>query len=179
MKEKQLLRQKMRHLLDRLSDEEVYRGTQKVTEKLESLTLFRTAETFFIYVSQGREVGTHALIDRLLFEGKRVCVPKLDREKRLMMAVEIGGREDLVTDRYGLHEPLSSIPYQGSIDLALVPCIAVTPGGYRLGAGGGYYDRYFADHPEYYGIVLAHSVQVIEDLPVQIHDQRMQEVVWG
>ncbi len=96
----------------------------------------------FLYRASGDEVSLQCLGERLLQEGVRVGVPRCAGHG-IMECVEIDRDTTFHTGRYGLEEADSErvIP-PGEIGTVLVPCVALDPDGYRLGQGGGYYDRF-------------------------------------
>jgi 5-formyltetrahydrofolate cyclo-ligase len=117
-----------------------------ILSKLLQSSDYKEAATIFTYVSVDAEVSTKELIDTALSCGKRVCVPRCIEGNR-MIATQINNWQDLRTGKHGLLEPkpgLVVIPVT-DIDLIIVPCLAATKDGFRLGYGGGYYDRYLAN----------------------------------
>lgn len=133
------------------------------------------ANVWFVYVSTGTELATHDLIRALLAAGRTVAVPRT-QAAGMMQAHLIADFAQLKPMRFGLLEPDDDCPVVEP-DLALVPCVAVTRAGVRLGRGGGYYDRYLANHPNMTSIALVYDQQVVEALPTQPHDQRVQGVL--
>ncbi len=122
-------------------------------------------DSFLIYYSYGSEADTHALIERLLAFGKRVFLPRV--EGKDIVAVEyFGERCELIKNYYGIAEPQGQA-YEGKIDVCITPLLAVNSRGYRLGYGGGYYDRYFTAHTEILkagiGYFLQYTDEFIED----------------
>lgn len=97
---------------------------------------FSSYGSFFIYNSFSSEARTDFLIAALLKEGKRVYLPRV--EGRDMVAVPYG-----VTKKgaFGIPEPLGQ-PYNGEIEVTVIPLLAVNSNGFRVGYGGGFYDRY-------------------------------------
>ena len=104
------------------------------------------ANTVMLFYGVGREPDTGELIEELWQRGKAVllprCLPKRGMEAR---RIEPGSR--LVCSAYGIPEPDEECPVveRDRIDLILVPNLCCDKQGYRLGHGGGYYDRYLAD----------------------------------
>ena len=92
--------------------------------------------SFFIYNSFGDEADTHKITAQLLAMGKSVYLPRV--EGKNIVAVPYGA---LKKGAYGIEEPTGE-PYFGRIDVAVVPLLAINSRGYRLGYGGGYYDRF-------------------------------------
>ncbi|KMS59164.1 5-formyltetrahydrofolate cyclo-ligase [Novosphingobium barchaimii LL02] len=62
-------------------------------------------------------------------------------------------------------------------DLVVVPLLAFTTSGHRLGQGGGHYDRWLAAHPQVTAIGLAWDCQIADELPVESHDRALAAVV--
>ncbi len=93
-------------------------------------------ESFFIYHSCGTETDTRAIISALINGGKRVYLPRVEGEN--IVPVPYG---ELKKGKYGIMEPTGE-PYRGAVDVTVVPLLAINGNGYRLGYGGGFYDRY-------------------------------------
>lgn len=121
-------------------------------------------ESYFIYSSFGTEADTHAIIAELLKRGKRVYLPKI--EANTMVAVPYS--EQTQRGAFGIEEPIGQA-YQGDIDVTVVPMLAINPQGYRLGYGGGYYDRYLTNHKTI-KVGLAYSLQQTDLLQGEEHD---------
>ena len=102
------------------------------------VALFGDKNTFLIYYSFGSEADTKKLIDRLISLGKRVFLPRV--EGKNMVAAEYCA-EGLKKSALGVCEPQGQA-YEGQIDVIICPLLAVNSRGYRVGYGGGYYDRY-------------------------------------
>lgn len=100
-----------------------------------------TMEKYFIYNSFATEADTHSIIDALLSCGKQVFLPKTVGKD--MFAVRYLGGE-LEKGEFGIFEPKGE-PYEGDFDVVVVPLLAINERGYRLGYGGGYYDRFLKD----------------------------------
>ncbi|MGN0805108.1 MAG: 5-formyltetrahydrofolate cyclo-ligase [Candidatus Coproplasma sp.] len=138
------------------------------------LQAFADREDFLVYYSYGSEADTHALIDRLLKAGKRVYLPRV--EGKDMVAVSYFGDENcLVKNSYGILEPQGQA-YEGKLDICLTPLLAVNKRGYRLGYGGGYYDRYFAERTDMLKVGMGYNLQFTEenfeeekDVPLDIY----------
>ena len=98
------------------------------------------ARTLFVYVSGPTEPDTAGLIAQALRDCKRLCVPRC-REKPRMDAVTLRDTGELIPGAYGIPEPSDGeIVPPREIDLALIPCVAASRNGGRLGHGAGYYD---------------------------------------
>ena len=117
----------------------------QLTQRFIQLPAFQEAQTLATYLSMGHEFSTASLIQAALQSGKRVCVPRTYPQGR-MEFVEYD-RNILEKTRFGLLEPneTGKVVDQSEIDLIHVPGVVFQSKGYRIGYGGGYYDRYLAD----------------------------------
>lgn len=142
---KAALRREKKAVLNSLSPAELEAGSRSLIDQFLALPELRAAETVFVYGSMGREVPTWDLMRILLEEGKRValprCLPHHEMEARLW-----DGSAPLIRHPYGMLEPGEDFPLcpPEQPDLILVPGLSFDQDGYRLGYGGGYYDRYLS-----------------------------------
>jgi 5-formyltetrahydrofolate cyclo-ligase len=142
--------------------------SNRVVERLKDLAHFKNASCVFIYISVRSEVLTREIIREVLRKKKKVCVPFIDAGSRTMFACRI---HDIDND---VHPGCLGIPAPDpricppvavhEIDLAVVPGLAFTVQGQRIGHGGGYYDR-FLDVWQGTSCALAFEEQIVESLP--------------
>jgi 5-formyltetrahydrofolate cyclo-ligase len=134
----------------------------------------RRAATVAAYVAVGSEPGTAPLLRALVATGKRVLLPVLLPDGDLDWAA-YAGDQDLVPARFGLLEPVSSRLGSDAVataDAVLLPGLAVSLRGDRLGRGGGSYDRALGRVPVgTFTCVLLHDDEVGVDVPVEPHDR--------
>ena len=104
------------------------------------------ADTVMVFYGTGREPNTVPLIQALLERGKRVTLPVV-LPHRGMEARQVLDVDQLVPNRFGIPEPDQSCPLvpKEEIAVALIPHLMCDREGYRLGWGGGYYDRWLPD----------------------------------
>lgn len=124
------------------------------------MPLLEDKHTVFCYVSMGTEADTHAIIRALLSSGKTVLVPHTaDGEMTLRL---LKSADRLCPDKLGNLPTEVTAPYQGACEAAVVPMLGFRDF-YRLGYGGGYYDRFF-EHSDMLKIGIAYDEQrVTED----------------
>ena len=122
---------------------------------------FADRNSFLVYFSYGTEADTHALIERLLLSGKRVYLPRVEG-KDIVPVPYLGDAENLKENSYGIKEPCGQA-YGGEIEVCITPLLAVNLSGGRLGYGGGYYDRFFAAHPQIIRAGLGYGLQLCEE----------------
>jgi len=142
-----------------------------LTEKFLSLKALEKAKVIMLYVGTGDESDTIPLIEHLLKTGKRVVLPRCLAERQMELC-EITAVSDLVPGKFKIPEPGQHCPVvaKESIDIALVPYVLCDREGYRLGHGGGYYDRWLSD---FAGLTVAicSRERFVEKLPRETHDQ--------
>ena len=84
--------------------------------------------------------------------------------------------EDFTISAWGIREPVGE-PFEGKIDYAIVPFLAVDKQGNRLGYGGGYYDRYFERNPNTLRIAYGFDFQIQKEVPTEETDKKMNCIV--
>lgn len=126
-------------------------------------------KAFFVYLSIGSEVDTRKIIERLLSANKRVLLPRI--EKGEMYSVPYSEEREL---RMGISQPRSG--EEEEAEVILTPLLAFDKSGYRLGYGGGYYDRYFARRGGI-RVGLAYAGQAVGELPRDSFDEKLDAIV--
>ncbi|MBL7068647.1 MAG: 5-formyltetrahydrofolate cyclo-ligase [Candidatus Omnitrophica bacterium] len=167
------IRKKIKDKLKRQKKEEKFKKDEIIKEKLLSLSRFKEAKTVAFYVSVKGEVNTEALIDEALAMGKRVVVPIIVRDDLELREIK-SRKAELAKGPYGIPQPagksVSPFP-RDKVDVIIVPGIAFTRGGLRLGRGKGFYDKFLKTLPRRVKkIGLAYDLQIIEHLPTIPND---------
>ena len=129
-----------------------------------------SADTLMVFYGTGREPDTLPLIRALLERGKRVALPVV-LPHRGMEARQVLDVDQLVPNRYGIPEPDQSCPLvsKGEIAVVLVPHLICDREGYRLGWGGGYYDRWLVDFPGF-TVCVCRPGRLLERMPREEFD---------
>ena len=152
-----------------------------IVNRLLGTDAYQKAEWLFPYVSYGSEVDTLSLIEAALKQGKKVAVPILkDLHKNKMVFCQIDSVKDLVSGHFGILEPVykeDRVVEPNGKTLMIVPGVAFDLNGYRLGQGGGYYDRYLAEHKGLANYGLAYEEQIVDRIMINGYDIRMNGLV--
>ncbi|NIB77731.1 MULTISPECIES: 5-formyltetrahydrofolate cyclo-ligase [Streptococcus] len=148
---------------------------QALTERLLHHPFYQEAKVIATYLSFPHEFQTQGLIEQALRDGKKVLIPKTYSKGRMDFVVY--DLQQLVKTSFGLLEPQGNLEVvdASQIDLIHVPGLAFTMEGYRIGYGGGYYDRYleqFTGHT----LSTVYHYQVQDFIP-ENHDIPVQEVL--
>lgn len=138
-------------------------------------SIISSAECIALYKAVKGELPCDGIAEFFRENNRTVCYPKVRGDE--MDFYEITDPESQFTEgAYGIPEPKSGLRkiYPGDIDLMIVPALAYSEDGTRLGQGGGYYDRWLNDAAGKgkapYTIGVCYDFQIYSALPVQPHD---------
>ncbi len=141
---------------------------------------YRRSDVVMIFLSTAHEVDTSLIAIQGWSDGKRILAPRVSWEQRRMLPVEVYSLSTGVEPgAMGVREPAEGMPVPVfDIDLVVVPGLAFDERGNRLGRGRGFYDR-FLWHKDLRAIscALALEEQVVPEVPVGEHDQRVHMLV--
>jgi len=153
----------------------------RIRETVFSLPEFISAKTFLSYASFRSEVETIGLMKDSLSIGKKVLLPKVNREKSLLDLYEIKSIDELSPGYMGIPEPHHLKRRRAVVDdsdLIIVPGAAFDRKGNRLGYGAGYYDNLLsARHRTMPIVALAYDEQLVDAIPAEEHDVRVTVIV--
>lgn len=189
MADKASLRRYFSDLRRGLTPDERHAAETAMYEKLFSLPVWREAVTVCGYISVRGELNTRPILERAAAEGKTIALPvtvtSACEGRMVFRALPNGDFDRLTPARFGIPEPDESCPALTHADLTralfLVPALAFDETGYRLGWGGGYYDRFLdnlreADIPVA-TVGLVFSACRAELLPRESHDIPVHTVI--
>jgi len=180
-KQKSALRVDITSRLRAMSSEERHEKSISVCRRVCGLESFRHATTIMLYMPLPSEVDITPIAIRSFQLGTTVCVPRVDWKRKEMTAVEVRRFDDdtMDVDEHGIRVPRDGrIVIPGLIDLIIVPGLAFDTHGNRLGRGGGYYDRFLGKVSRQAAkIAVAYDEQIVEEVPVNERDMRVDLVV--
>lgn len=165
--DKKELRRALRERIAGLDPEYISESDRKICARVLELDEIKLAGTVFLYYSIRREVDTLSLIRLLLDEGKKIALPVCQKggimhfsayngnsTGGLLGIPEPDGEDEIIP------EPMTPI---------VVPAVAFDADGYRLGQGGGYYDRYLSAH-KLFSIGIGREKLLLDSAPREAHD---------
>ena len=169
------LRKKILQEMKALSQEQKQAMDRALTERFLQHPFYQEAKTIATYLSFPHEFQTQELIEQALKDDKKVLIPKTYPKGRMDFVVY--DPQQLVKTSFGLLEPQGDLEVvePSQIDLIHVPGLAFTTEGYRIGYGGGYYDRYL-EHFAGHTMSTIYPCQV-QEFNSEDHDIAVQEVL--
>jgi 5-formyltetrahydrofolate cyclo-ligase len=172
--DKEQLRVRLQKCLLEISEEERSEKSQKACQNLVSTPQFQGASTVMMYLSLPHEVDTSEAVLYSWQLGKTVVMPKISWQQRHMIPVQISSLETgFSTEVAGLRNPITGVPMPiEEIDLVVAPALGFDRKGNRLGRGGSYYDRFFANerlNASRCGFAFAE--QLVDSVPVVERDE--------
>ena len=176
--DKKELRASIRARKRAMTEEEIVSRSEALTRLFLESDAYRNAKTIYGYLPYNQEVRTVAMLEKALADGKRVAVPKCygDEMRFLWM-------EDLTQVEKGyanIPEPIADEPVaDDETALVLMPGVAFTQKGDRMGYGGGYYDRFLAAEPNHPTAALCYEFQIMDSLPTEEFDIPVDLVLWA
>lgn len=179
MESKSKIRKRILNVRNNMSKEDVKKNSNAIMDKITSLDIYKHSKVVFIYMDFKNEVITSNLIKHMLSEKKRVVIPYTDSINTVLIPSEITKESDLKQNSFGYFEPKSILPVNiEEIDLVIVPGVVFDKNLNRIGFGKGYYDKILNRlKPSAKKIALAHDFQVLEDIPAEEHDVKMDMII--
>lgn len=152
---------------------------QKLLEHLMHSSIWKQAHTIGITISRGFEWNTGAIIETAWKQNKAVYVPKCFPDNRNMIFYKLTSFQELEVVYYNLQEPKpieTNKINKNSLDMIIVPGLLFDRSGYRIGFGGGYYDRFLTDYKGH-TVALTASQQLMEKIPNEPHDIAVKHII--
>lgn len=189
------LRNQIKTKLAKISQEALHEQSAFVTRAVTQLTEFKNSKRIALYMNMPHlEVQTLALIEQCFIEGKEVFLPRCNftktetRKKNHLLMLKVQSFEDVLKLKpqgpYKLLEPLDGedIFEKGNLDAIIVPGVAFSLSGDRLGHGAGFYDEFFTTYKKRFDklpflIGVGLKEQIITGIPMDSHDWSMDKVI--
>lgn len=153
-----------------------------ITDKLLNLDCIKNAKNIMLYLDFNNEVSTDNLIKKLLDLGKIVSSPITLKEERKLIPSQITDlKNGIQYGAYNIREPkpeCSPAINIKDLDVVIVPAVAYDKNCYRLGYGGGFYDRFLENlRKDAVTIGIAFDLQIFDEVPKEAHDAQLDYIV--
>jgi 5-formyltetrahydrofolate cyclo-ligase len=180
---KQSLRQRIIAAREKLPAPERLRLSHAVVGSVCKLNAYRQAQTVLGYLNFGAELAAELWVRQALADGKRVLLPRVNRASRHLDLYQVRDlAHDVAPGLWGIREPVVERCIKeealGTVDFILLPGVAFTRAGARLGYGGGFYDKLLAHMPHRPALVAgAFALQVVQEIPQESTDRKVEWLV--
>jgi len=168
MEGKSELRRRIIAERDRLPAPGIRRKSAAASSRLLALPEFQAAGTVMFFITFGSEIETLPSIQAAISQGKRIAAPRAEPHSRSLQPYLIADlKADLAPGFHGISEPRAHCPPAAldEIDAVIVPAAVWAQDGYRVGYGGGYYDRFLGRVPSAVRIGFGFEMQVVAEVP--------------
>lgn len=147
-------------------------------EKFAACEQYQKAKTIYGYMPYNQEVRTIPMLERAMRDGKKVAVPKVYGDTmKFILVTDLTAMEK---SDFGIPEPIADGPVADDpTALVLMPGLAFTARGDRMGYGGGYYDKFLSAEPNHPTVALCYDFQLLEQLPTEEYDIPVDLVLTG
>lgn len=152
-----------------------------IFDNLLSIDKFKKAEFVLVYISTQIEVDTKEIIEYCLETDKKVAVPKCIENHKMDFYL-YNTETPMEVSEYGISEPIADESclvnnFDADNTVCIVPGLSYDKSGYRLGYGGGYYDRFLSEHQNITTIGLCYSSDFMDKLITDKYDIAVDYVV--
>lgn len=176
--DKSALRREIREQKRAMTGDEILSRSEKLAQLFLATEAYRQAKTIYGYLPYNQEVRTVPILQQALRDGKRVAVPKVIGDGMKFIYME--DLSQVETGYAGIPEPVADGPVaEDKNALVLMPGLAFTEKGQRMGYGGGFYDRFLAEEPEHSTVALCYEFQMRDTLPTEDYDVPVDLVLWA
>jgi len=154
-----------------------------ITERLLQLSEYRQADTVLGYMNFGAEFASEFWVRQVLADGKKLALPRVNRHTSqldLYWVDDMGNQ--LEPGLWGIREPVvercERLTTLNEVEFALLPGVAFTRDGARLGYGGGFYDKLLARMTIQPALVAAaFGLQIVEQIPQESTDVKVEWII--
>ena len=175
--DKKALRREIGALKKQLTAEQIETASAALARQLFDHPIYQAAHSIYGYLSYNQEVRTMAILEQAQKDGKRVAVPKVYGDK--MEFLWLDDLTAVAPGAYDIPEPVADEPIaDDETALILMPGLAFDREGRRCGYGGGFYDKWLAQHPGHPLVALCYGFQMRDHLETDPHDVPVDVVLW-
>ena len=161
-----------------MTHQQMEKASRELGEKLAACPQYAAATTIYGYMPYNQEVRTIPMLERALAEGKQVAVPKVYGDT--MKFIMVTDLTQMVDSNMGIPEPIADGPVADDPHaMVLMPGLAFTAKGDRMGYGGGYYDKFLAAEPNHPTVALCYDFQLVDYIPTDAYDIPVDLVLTG
>ena len=174
---KKEIRKQIKSKKEQLTKEQVEELSSKIAQMFINSDFYKYATVIYPYVAYNQEVITDQIIKHAWENGKKVAIPKVIDDYMEFMFID--SFDQLEEGYCGIPEPITTDIANEKEVLIVMPGIAFDPDFNRIGYGGGFYDKYLANHPDttFTKVALTYDFQILPHLETEEHDYKVDAIV--
>lgn len=177
------IRKKFLALREQISPEIRAACSEAISARIVKLEVYRQANAVLGYMNFGAEFACDLWIQQVLADGKRLALPRVNRHTDQLDLYWVDDlKNQLMQGVWGIREPVVELCERLStlneVEFALLPGVAFSRNGARLGYGGGYYDKLLASMtPRPALAAAAFALQIVEQIPQEATDVKVEWII--
>ena len=176
--DKKELRRQIRDQKRAMTEAQIDAASQRLGQLFLGCPQYKAAKTIYGYLPYNQEVRTVPMLEQAMRDGKRVAVPKCYGDQ--MRFIYMDDLSQVEKGYANIPEPIADEPVADDpTALVLMPGLAFTVDGKRMGFGGGFFDKFLASEPYHPSVALCYAFQMVEDLPTEEYDIPVDCVLWA
>ncbi len=162
----------------RMTAHQIDTASVRLGELFVATQQYRQAKTIYGYLPFNQEIRTVPILERAIADGKQVAVPKVYGDE--MKFIYLTDFSRVEKSSYGIPEPIDNAPVaDDTTALVLMPGLAFTKSGDRIGYGGGFYDKFLSGEPNHPTVALCYEFQIVDTIPTEENDIPVDLVLWA
>jgi 5-formyltetrahydrofolate cyclo-ligase len=180
---KQIIRKRIMAAREQLQPEARAAHSATITERLLQLHEYHQADTVLGYMNFGAEYASELWVRQVLADGKKLSLPRVNRHTNQLDLYWVDDLENqLEPGMWGIDEPVvercERLAALNEVEFVLLPGVAFTRDGVRLGYGGGFYDKLLArmSHRPLL-VAAAFALQIVEQIPQEATDLKVERII--
>jgi 5-formyltetrahydrofolate cyclo-ligase len=173
------IRKKLLALREQLSPDIRAASSKAISARIVKLEIYRQASTILGYMNFGAEFASELWIQQVLADGKKLALPRVNHHTNQLDLYWVDDMENqLAVGLRGIREPIvercERLVTLNEVEFALLPGVAFTREGARLGYGGGFYDKMLARMTHRPPLAAAaFALQIVEQIPQEATDVKV------
>ena len=176
--DKKELRSFIRQKKGEMTPEQIAEKSGVLCRRFLETEAYCRAKTVYGYFPYNQEVRTVPMLEQAMRDGKRVAVPKCYGDQ--MRFIYMDDLSKVENGYANIPEPIADEPVaDDKTALVLMPGMAFTAEGNRMGYGGGFYDKFLAAEPDHPTVALCYDFQMVDYIPTDDYDIPVDRVLWA
>ncbi|GEP84724.1 5-formyltetrahydrofolate cyclo-ligase [Staphylococcus piscifermentans] len=152
------------------------KADQWLAEQLFSTEEYKNAQKIGIVLAMNHEVDTYSIIKQIINQNKQAFVPATEYSTKKMTFQRLTDLSTLAVDEKGIKYVNAPTEKTDQLDLIIVPGVVFNNYGYRIGYGGGYFDKFLSQHRAA-TISLIYDIQLNNDFNTESHDEKVDRLI--